>query len=290
MKTSWLEHRVIQYGAVLLGCAVYSAGLNWFIIPVDLYSGGMVGIAQLLAMLAEWLVPSLAGNNLYGLLYFLINVPVLLLAWSQLGRPFFLKTMGGILGISVFITLIPVPAGPILDDILANVLLGSVITGVGIGLTLTARGSCGGLEVVGVWLAKVLPGFTVGRLALLVNTGLFAIFLLLFDVSTVLYSMIYMAFYSKVMDLAYAQTITVNLMIFTKKSGVDWSIMRKTARGVTEWKGKGAYTGEETNILVTVINKYEIDTFLDIIRAIDPAAFVIRTDGVHVMGNFERRL
>ena len=72
--------------------------------------------------------------------------------------------------------------------------------------------------------------------------------------------------------------------------GIDWDIMKQTARGVTEWRGIGAYTGEPENILVTVINKYEIGIFLDIIHRTDPNAFVIRDDGVAVSGNFEKRL
>ena len=119
---------------------------------------------------------------------------------------------------------------------------------------------------------------------------LFAVFLLLFDVPTVLYSMLYMAVYAKIMDQTHFQNINVRLMIFTKKNGVDQDIMRKTARGVTEWRGVGAYTGEASNILVTVINKYEIDSFMHIIYTVDPNAFVIRDDGVAVSGNFERRV
>lgn len=143
--------------------------------------------------------------------------------------------------------------------------------------------------MVGVWLSKAVPGFSVGKLTVLVNAVLFAVFLLLFDVPTVLYSMLYMAVYAKIMDQTHFQNINVRLMIFTKKNGVDQDIMRKTARGVTEWRGVGAYTGEASNILVTVINKYEIDSFMHIIYTVDPNAFVIRDDGVAVSGNFESK-
>lgn len=194
------------------------------------------------------------------------------------------------MGLSLFLAVVPVPQAPVLDDKLASVLVGGLVSGGGIGLALTARGSFGGLEVVGVWLSKAVPGFSVGKLTVLVNAVLFAVFLLLFDVPTVLYSMLYMAVYAKIMDQTHFQNINVRLMIFTKKNGVDQDIMRKTARGVTEWRGVGAYTGEASNILVTVINKYEIDSFMHIIYTVDPNAFVIRDDGVAVSGNFERRV
>lgn len=291
MKTSLFERGWMQYAALFVGCGLYAVGLNWFIVPLGLYSGGLVGVVQLLSLGLTKVLPVLGQRlNLYGLLYLLSNVPILLLAWKQMGRSFFCKTVVGILGLSLFLAAVPVPRTPVLDDKLASVLVGGLVSGGGIGLALTARGSFGGLEVVGVWLSKAVPGFSVGKLTVLVNAVLFAVFLLLFDVPTVLYSMLYMAVYAKMMDRTHAQNINVRLMIFTKKSGIDWDIMRKTARGVTEWRGVGAYTGENSNILITVINKYEIDRFMDIIYAADPRAFVIRDDGVAVSGNFERRV
>ena len=291
MKASLLERGWTQYAALFIGCGLYAVGLNWFIVPLGLYSGGMVGVVQLLSLGLTRLFPILGQRlNLYGLLYLLSNVPILLLAWRQMGRKFFCKTVCGILGLSLFLAVVPVPQAPVLDDKLASVLVGGLVSGGGIDLALTARGSFGGLEVVGVWLSKAVPGFSVGKLTVLVNAVLFAVFLLLFDVPTVLYSMLYMAVYAKIMDQTHFQNINVRLMIFTKKNGVDQDIMRKTARGVTEWRGVGAYTGEASNILVTVINKYEIDSFMHIIYTVDPNAFVIRDDGVAVSGNFERRV
>ena len=93
------------------------------------------------------------------------------------------------------------------------------------------------------------------------------------------------------MDRVHYQNITVRLMIFTKQEGIDQKILKQTGRGVTEWTGVGAYTKEETKIMVCCTNKFEVAEFVEIIHSIDPKAFVIADEGVSVMsGNFEKRL
>lgn len=237
------------------------------------------------------LFPSAPSNiNLYGIFYFFLNLPLLILAWQHLGRMFLVKTIEGIAAISLFMAVIPIFPVPLLEETIASILVGGVVAGCGIGRLLTAGGSGGGLDVIGVLAARTLPQFSVGKLTTYFNAMLFIAYLLLFDISIALYSLIFMVVYSMFLDRTHYQNINVRLMIFTKKSGLDRAIMKKTARGVTEWKGTGAYTGEPTNILVTIINKYEIAIFLEIIHSIDPSAFVIRDDGVAVSGNFEKRL
>ena len=80
-------------------------------------------------------------------------------------------------------------------------------------------------------------------------------------------------------------------MIFTKKDGVDQKIMDEMHRGVTKWEGVGAYTNDETNVMVTMISKYEIHQMKQLVKSIDPKAFVILDEGCNVVnGNYEKRL
>lgn len=79
-------------------------------------------------------------------------------------------------------------------------------------------------------------------------------------------------------------------MIFSKNDKIQEDILRETGRGVTYWKGAGAYTKTDTNIMVTVINKYETTQIKKIIEKNDPHAFVIFQEGMNVSGNFEKRL
>jgi len=79
-------------------------------------------------------------------------------------------------------------------------------------------------------------------------------------------------------------------MIFTKKSGVEDIIMKELKRGVTNWTGTGAYTKEDSNVIVTIIAKYEVSKLLMAVKKADPDAFVIVNEGAQIYGNFEKRL
>lgn len=284
LQTKWTRLLFIIGGSLL-----YAAGMNWFISPLDLYSGGGVGFAQLLNLLIGKVV-DLGNVNLYGILYMLINIPLLLLAYKSVGRSFFMKTLLGSAAISIFITLVPTATTPIVEDYLTSVLIGGIITGFGVGMILLAGGCGGGVDIIGVWAAKKYKGASVGKISLAVNTLLFVILLLLFDVQVVIYSLIYMVFFTIILDKVHYQNINVRLMIFTKEQGIEGRITKETGRGVTKWKGAGAYTEESMNILVSCINKYEVSEFMELIHEIDPKAFIIVDEGIYVSGNFEKRI
>ena len=283
--------RILAKNAVLIigGSLLYALGMNLFLTPLHLFSGGGVGLAQLLTLFLENLID--VGNfNLYGIVYLIINIPLLFLAYFQLGYKFFVKTLIGSGAISLFITLVPTLAVPIVDDYLTSVLIGGIACGAGVGIILIAGGSGGGIDVIAMWAAKKLRNASVGKISLYFNVLLYAIMLFLFDAETVIYSLIYTVIFTLVLDKTHYQNINVRVMIFTKKDGIDRAINVRTRRGVTKWDGCGAYTKEATQILVSCINKYEVNEMMDLVHSIDPQAFVIVDENVMVSGNFEKRL
>lgn len=285
-----IHSKWLKVAAIVAGAFLYAFGMNYFLIPYGLYSGGGVGIAQVITYLIGKVV-DLGGKNIYGVVYFLTNIPLLLLAWKGVGKNFLFKTIIGSTSISLFASIIPIPAAPIVDSVVASVLIAGIVTGFGVGMLLVAGGSGGGVDIIGVWAARKFKHASVGKISLFVNVIVYACLLLMFDIGIVIYSLIYMVFFTLMMDRTHYQNITVRLMIFTKHDGIDQKILKQTGRGVTEWTGIGAYTKEETKILICCINKYEQAEFIDIIHSIDPNAFVIADEGVSVMsGNFEKRL
>lgn len=285
------KNHLLQVARVLAGCCIFAAGLNLFVIPAGLYSGGVVGLTQLIDHAWRCSAPGAAlAANLYGVFYFLLNVPVLIIAWTKLGKAFLLKTLAGTAGISLFTALIPQAGAPLVTDTAAAIMIGGVVTGLGVGVMLTAGGSGGGVEVIGIWLSKRYPDFSVGKLVGGFNAALFLAYFFLFDHETVIYSVLYMAVYAFALDRAYYQNINARVMIFTKRPGLDDVLLTRTGRGVTEWDGCGAFTKADSHILVTIINKYEIDEVVKLIHGADPDAFVVIDEGIRVYGNFQRRL
>jgi uncharacterized membrane-anchored protein YitT (DUF2179 family) len=190
---------------------------------------------------------------------------------------------------TVLFTWLPVPA-PILPDVLSNAIIGAFVAGIGIGLCLRGQGCAGGLDILGMVLAKKKPDFSVGKLSYIVNAFVLAISAFLFDLQVSLYSFVFIIITYYVSDKVHIQNINVWALIITRNPEVKSIIMSKTGRGVTFWNGYGAYTDRPEEILVTAINKYEVRTLKNLVKEADPEAFVILTEGDPIRGNFEKRL
>lgn len=293
MLYNTLHNRWLRLVAAVAGEFICAAALNLFIVPLDLYTGGLMGVCQLIrTLLQTYLHISFGQYDIAGILYFILNVPILLFAYKTLGRRLVVVTLICTVSYSLFYSVIPIPVVPIVDDYLTACLLGGILTGVGSGIVLTCGGSGGGLDVVGLCLSKRGSRVTVGRFSLGFNIFLYTACLLLFIPEVAIYSVIYNFFTVMVLDRMHQQNVTVQAMIFTRgdESGVAHFIIKQLGRGVTHWNGVGGYTGEGVHVLCVCLSKYEIEELLHTVHTIDPHAFVVVEEGVRVFGNFPKKL
>ena len=271
--------------ACILGELIAAFSLNYFIVPLGLYSGGSMGVCQLIRTLLQiWGGLSFGDYDIAGILYFLSNIPILLYARGILGRKFVLKTVVCTMAFSLFYSVIPAPSTMVVNDTLTACLLGGILTGVGSGLVLTCGGSGGGLDVIGLCLSKKGSRFTVGRFSMTFNAFLYALCLILFTPETAIYSVIYNFASAMVVDKAHQQNISVQALIFTRAGE------RELGRGVTWWEGVGAYTGENVHVLCVCLSKYEIEELFHTVHEMDPHAFITLQEGVRIYGNFQKKL
>ena len=288
MKSGWGRLSIAVAGAL-----IYALGINLFVAPLGLFTGGLMGLCQLLRSLILMVlgIDSLPFE-LAGVLLYAFNVPLLILAYRSMGKVFFRNTLICSTAYAVFASIVPVPPTPIVEDMLTGCLLGGVISGVGSGLALTSGCCGGGLDLLGLYLAKKGAKVTIGRFNLAFNAVLFITCGVLFDLTTLIYSVLNTIFNAMAIDRAHRQSVTVQVLIFTKEDRPELGrfIMDNLHRGITRWEGKGVYTGEATHILCVCMNKYEIDDLREALTQIDPKAFFIVQEGVHVSRNFERRL
>ena len=275
----------------ILGNLSYAAGVNLMINPIHLYSGGFTGIAQLIRLfLTGFLhIPEIPGLDYMGIIYFTINIPLFFMAYKVMGRKFCITTLISIAMASAFLAIIPVPAVPIVDDRILASVVGGLGSGVGAGLVLRAGSSQGGQDVIGVCLAKTHPNFKVGTIGIIISICIYTICLFIYDIPTVLYSIIFAVVTGLGIDRVHTQNIKQECMIFTKKPDLQDAILHDLNRGVTIWEGQGAYTGEDTHVLVTVISKYEEPHLKEIIAKHDENAFMIISDNIRVVGLFNKR-
>lgn len=288
-----LHNRWLRLLAAVFGQLIAVLALNLFIVPQNLYTGGAMGFCQLVrTLMATYLGINFGQYDIAGILYLLVNIPILLYAWKTLGRGLVVRTLICTLSYSLFYSIIPVPAKPIIDDMLTSCLLGGILTGVASGIVLTCGCSGGGLDVVGLCLSKKGSNITVGRFSLGFNAVLYTACLILFSPEVAIYSVIYNYFTAMVLDRLHQQNISVQAMIFTKEdeNALAQFIINNFGRSVTYWTGIGAYTGEDVHVLYVCLSKYEIEELRRAVHDMDPHAFLVIQSGVQVDGNFARNL
>lgn len=277
---------------IIVGNFISAAAINYIVYSHGFYMGGFAGISMLLNLLFRNVIPVPVPSsvNLVGILYFILNAPLFIWAFRVMGAPFTVKTLISVGLQSVFLAMVPVPATPPFTDPLTTCIVGGILGGFGNGLVLRARCSCGGQDIIGVVMSRTHPNFTVGKISIIINIGVFSACFLIFNAQMVVYSFIFVTIYSLTVDRIHTQNIRTTVMIFTKKEGIAKAIMSELPRGVTDWVGEGAYTNEKTYILVTVVSKYEMTRLREIVNEIDPDVFMIATEGNQIYGNFQKRL
>lgn len=284
----WMAQLAYSVG----GNLIYCVGFNLLIVPMGFYSGGFMGMSQLAGLfLTEGLhLPIPPEANITGIIYFAINIPLMYLGYRVLGKEFAIKTLVMTGMMSAFLVAIPIPETPYVEDYLTASIIGGIVCGLGSGLVLRGRSSAGGQDIIGLCCAKKFPGFSVGKVTIIINIFVYGVCMFLFDIEIVIYSLIYATVLSLAVDRVHIQNINTSVMIFTKKIGISKAIMEQTGRGVTNWDGEGAYTNRTSYILFVLISKYEVAQLKRIVRNLDPDAFMIFTEGCSVDGNFEKRL
>ena len=140
---------------IVIGSLIYSVGLNQFIVPVGLYNGGFLGIAQLIRHFMEsWFGISFGNTNIAGILYFILNIPLLAVSVKRFGKEFLAKTIYCVCWYSLFLTVVPIADHLLVDEHLTACVAGGVICGIGAGMTLLSGGSGGGEEILGLLLMQ----------------------------------------------------------------------------------------------------------------------------------------
>ena len=275
----------------IFGAFLYAAGINLFVVPAGLYTGGVMGLCQVIRTILTSVVGLDFGSfDVAGLIYYLLNVPIFIIAFTRIGRKFFAKTLVTVTAMSAFMSFIP--AVKLVDDVMAACVVGGIVSGAGVGIVLRMSSSGGGMDVIGMLLTKWKKDFSVGKVNLLVNLVLYGSCLFLFDVPVVIYSVIYAAVYSVAMDKMHTQNINVEVTVITKADTVELEreVFGELGRGITKWVAQGAYTGEESHILYIMLSKYEVNRLTSMIHESDPQAFIVVNEGVNVDGNFLKKL
>lgn len=255
----------------LLSLGILSAGfgLESFLLPNSFIDGGATGISLLLAEVAK--LP-------LAIVLIIINIPFIILGFSQIGKSFSIKTIFAICGLALCITFIHFPT--VTSDKLLVSVFGGFFLGAGIGLAMRAGGVLDGTEVLAIFLSRKLS-ISVGDIIIGINIVVFSAAAYVLSVEAALYSMLTYLTASKTINF-FIEGIEeyTGVTIISPKSEEIYKMVTETMRrGITVYKGTEGFGKKghvlEMNILFTVITRLEISKLKTEVDAIDPNAFII---------------
>ncbi|SHE69428.1 YitT family protein [Clostridium fallax] len=257
-------------------------GINCFLTPANIYSGGVTGLAQLLSSLGTDLLHINISISMWVLL---VNLPLIYISWCKLGKKFTVYTLIAVVLSSFFIKIIPVAT--ITNNQLLAAIFGGVLTGAGVGFCFRAGFSTGGTDII-VLVVQKLTGKSVGQLGMILNGIIVSIAGIMYGWEKALYSLVAIYTMTKIIDIFYVQQYKLTVTIFTtKEKEVVQNLLENNMRGVTVGHDFfGAYKNEKLSSVVTVISKHELLFIKKNILDIDPKAFVNVQPTVEVIGKF----
>lgn len=283
----WNIQEIIQD---FIGLFIYCMGINLFIEPNHLYSGGIMGLSQLTNRLIN---DSFNLNiHLTGFIYLLVNIPLLIMAYSIISKSFCTRTLFTVGIQTLLLNLIPIPEKPIVRDLLTNVLIGGTLVGIGGAHILSSTGSTGGTDIIGIILTTKSSKFTVGRFALGFNAVVYGISGLLYGIPTMIYSIMYSIVENLSLDKLHDQNVSSCITMFTKEPPKDIInfIKNELDRGATSWEGTGVHDKTKTYVTYIVLSRYELHKLEKFIEVTKQDVFLVKNDYVGVEGNFKKRL
>lgn len=262
----------------IIGCLLYSFGVNSFSIPNSIAQSGVTGVAVILNHLFEFPV---------GTVNLILNIPLLILMWKYLGKKLVARTLWVtvLLSTALDVTALFAPAYQG-DKILAALFCG-LLQGSGLGLIMITGATSGGTDIVGRLVHKRWPHITVGTIVMIADAIVVGSGMLVFrSIESGLYAIIMIFVSTKVIDaLIYGTGNGKMLMIVTEKADeVASAIVHSSPRGVSIVPATGAYTGNSKNILICVARKHEISGILKTVKSIDEKTFIIVSEANEILG------
>lgn len=264
--------------AIIVGNFLLAVGVSFFIIPNDILTGGVAGIAIALSPLINLEVETIISG---------LVIVCFVLGLVFLGRKFALKTVGSSILYPIFLNILGSYEYSLgIDPILAS-LYGGLISGVGIGIVFRAGSSTGGMDIPPLILGKYTKIKTHSWMIIL--DGMTVILgITTFGISAALVGMISVWSMAKMVDSiqTFGGVSTKQVFIITDQiDAVLEMILISIDRGATLLNGEGGYTKKERKIIMTVLHTDQYAKLEKEVKSIDPDAFLIVSDATEVHGH-----
>ncbi len=262
------NNTISSYLIITLGLFVGAIAFTGFIIPAGIVGSGVTGIATIIYVVL--------GVNV-GYSVFVINALLLLASLRVLGFGFGIKTIYGIVVVSLFLgflqTLIK---EPLVSDKFMCAIIGGALAGVSIGIIISRGGSTGGTDILAMMINKY-KNYSPGKLLLTIDVIIISSsYFISYDIEQVVYGFVTMGISAYCVDLVLeGSKQSVQIFIFTQKPEMlRKEIVETLDQGLTLLNGVGGFSDEDVKVLMMLIKKNEAQSVLRMIQLVDPDAFI----------------
>lgn len=272
-----LKKLLIEITGTVIGALIMAIGISLFLLPNQLSSGGISGIATILYYLLK--IPM--GTSIL-----IINIPLFIISIYKVGKTFFLKSLIGTISLSIFIDFLD-KLNPLTEDRFLACIYGGIIIGFGTALILKVNSSTGGTDLVGKVVKEYRPTTRIGNIITILDVVIIILNAIFFkEIEVGLYSAITIYLMGKFIDIIFEGIYFTKLIyiVSEKAEEIAINIGEEIGRGTTGIYGKGMYTNEDKLILMCAVTRKDVARTIQIITKIDKNSFVIVTNSREVLG------
>ena len=272
-----MKKNVTDYLFIIIGSFILAFGINFFLVPLKISTGGVSGIATIFYHLLK--VPMSVTT-------LVINLALFAWGFKTLKKTTIVKNLAGIVFLSLFLQLTEKLVYSTADILIASV-FGGVLVGIGVGLVVLKDGSTGGSDFAALIIHKALPHVSIANIILAIDTVVILASGFVFeDFNVVFYSVISVFISSKVTDFIlvsgdYAKSVYI---ISEYNNEIAKEIMQDMERGVTSIYSKGCYNDTDRQMLMCIVKSKEIQNVLKIVKKWDKNAFTVISEVREVRG------
>jgi uncharacterized membrane-anchored protein YitT (DUF2179 family) len=264
-----------RLGLIAAGSLVWAAAINAILVPSDFVAGGFTG----LAIVIHYGFPALP----LGAVFAALNVPVFVLAYRSIGKRFFFYSLAGMAMLTAWLEVVHPPV-LLAEAPVPAAVAGGILAGLGAGMILRSRGSCGGTDVIAVTAAR---GWSIppGAVYLSFDSGVMALATLVIPLERVIYTLIFIFVMSRVVNLVvWGLQRGKSVVIVTRQWRQMAEELLARTTGATVLDAAGAYTGRQEKMVYTVVNLRELGAVKSLVARHDPSAFMVITEALDVRG------
>ena len=267
MKEVFIKILFLTFGAFLTAFA-----LEAFLVPNQIIDGGIVGLSIMASYITKM--------NL-GLFLIVLNIPFVLLAFSEFGKKFVFSAIYSVLCLSFFVNVVKNHFPVVTNDMLLASLFGGAILGIGVGIVLKNNACMDGTEIIAIKISKKQP-YSVGEIIMFINIFIFSCAGFLYGWEQAMYSTLtYLIAYRAIDTIVQGLNEEKSIRIITDKGyEVGQAIIKNLDRTVTYIEAQGGYSHEKKMMVYCIVPRIELYKLKEVVSFVDKNAFM-STENVH---------